>query len=198
MEDIYKRCNLCSRKCLINRYERPGICGATDKIKIARAALHYWEEPCISGNSGSGTIFFSNCSLKCIFCQNKKISTNGFGKEINIGELSNIYLNLQKQGANNINLVTPTHYVPSIIKSLELAKEKGLNIPIVYNTSSYETKETMYLLKGNIDIYLPDLKYYDDKYAVNYSNVKDYFKIATSNIKDMYNQVGKNTFDENH
>lgn len=197
MEEIYKRCNLCSRRCLINRYERPGLCGATNNIKIARAALHYWEEPCISGNSGSGTVFFSNCSLKCLFCQNKKISTNGFGKEINIEELSNIYLNLKEKGANNINLVTPTHYVPSIIKSLNLAKEKGLNIPIVYNTSSYETIETIKLLNKSIDIYLPDLKYYNDEYAINYSNVKDYFKIATDNIKEMYNQVGKNIFDDN-
>ena len=197
MEEIYKRCNLCSRRCLINRYERPGLCGATNNIKIARAALHYWEEPCISGNSGSGTVFFSNCSLKCLFCQNKKISTNGFGKEINIEELSNIYLNLNEKGANNINLVTPTHYVPSIIKSLNLAKEKGLNIPIVYNTSSYETIETIKLLNKSIDIYLPDLKYYNDEYAINYSNVKDYFKIATDNIKEMYNQVGKNIFDDN-
>lgn len=197
MEDIYKKCNLCSRKCLINRYERKGICGANDKVKIARAALHYWEEPCISGDSGSGTVFFSNCNLKCIFCQNKKISTNGFGKQVEIDELSNIYLNLQKQGANNINLVTPTHYVPSIIKSLETAKRNGLKIPVVYNTSSYETKETMDLLKGKIDVYLPDLKYYNDEYAFNYSNVKDYFKIATNNIKEMYDQVGKNIFDEN-
>ena len=197
MEDIYKRCNLCSRKCLINRYERNGVCGANAKVKIARAALHYWEEPCLSGDNGSGTVFFSNCSLKCIFCQNKKISTNGFGKEIELEELSNIYLNLQKQGANNINLVTPTHYVPSIIKSLDIAKKNGLKLPIVYNTSSYETKETIKLLNGNIDIYLPDLKYYNDEYAYNYSNVKDYFKIATDNIKEMYNQVGKNIFDEN-
>lgn len=197
MEDIYKRCTLCSRKCLINRYERNGVCGANAKVKIARAALHYWEEPCLSGENGSGTVFFSNCSLKCIFCQNKKISTNGFGKEIELEELSNIYLNLQKQGANNINLVTPTHYVPSIIKSLDIAKKNGLKLPIVYNTSSYETKETIKLLNGNIDIYLPDLKYYNDEYAYNYSNVKDYFKIATDNIKEMYNQVGKNIFDEN-
>lgn len=197
MEDIYKRCTLCSRKCLINRYERNGVCGANAKVKIARAALHYWEEPCLSGDNGSGTVFFSNCSLKCIFCQNKKISTNGFGKEIELEELSNIYLNLQKQGANNINLVTPTHYVPSIIKSLDIAKKNGLKLPIVYNTSSYETKETIKLLNGNIDIYLPDLKYYNDEYAYNYSNVKDYFKIATDNIKEMYNQVGKNIFDEN-
>ena len=197
MEDIYKRCNLCSRKCLINRYERNGVCGANAKVKIARAALHYWEEPCLSGDNGSGTVFFSNCSLKCIFCQNKKISTNGFGKEIELEELSNIYLNLQKQGANNINLVTPTHYVPSIIRSLNIAKKNGLKLPIVYNTSSYETKETIKLLNGNIDIYLPDLKYYNDEYAYNYSNVKDYFKIATDNIKEMYNQVGKNIFDEN-
>lgn len=194
--DVYKNCNLCSRKCNINRYENKGICGATDKIKIARAALHYWEEPCLSGESGSGTIFFSNCSLKCIFCQNKKISTGGFGKEVTEEDLANICLDLEKQGANNINLVTPTHYVPSIIKALKIAKEKNLNIPIVYNTSSYETIETIKMLDEEIDIYLPDLKYYDDECSKNYSNVKDYFKIATENIKEMYNQVGKNVFNK--
>lgn len=196
MEEIYKNCQLCSRKCQINRYEKIGACGANDKLKIARAALHYWEEPCLSGDKGSGTIFFSNCSLKCIFCQNKKISTGGFGQEISIKQFSNICLNLQQDGAHNINLVTPTHYVPSIIAGLKLAKSEGLNIPIVYNTSSYETQETIDLLKDIVDIYLPDLKYYNDEYAKNYSNVKDYFKIATQNIAAMVKQVGSPVFNE--
>lgn len=196
MEEIYKNCQLCSRKCQINRYEKIGACGANAKLKIARAALHYWEEPCLSGDKGSGTIFFSNCSLKCIFCQNKKISTGGFGQEISIKQFSNICLNLQQDGAHNINLVTPTHYVPSIIAGLKLAKSEGLNIPIVYNTSSYETQETIDLLKDIVDIYLPDLKYYNDEYAKNYSNVKDYFKIATQNIAAMVKQVGSPVFNE--
>lgn len=192
----YKNCNLCERKCNINRYEKKGICGATNKLKVARAALHYWEEPCISGSSGSGTIFFSNCNLKCLFCQNKKISTNGFGKEITINRLSDICIELQKQGANNINLVTPTHYVPSIIKGIKKAKKKGLNIPVVYNTSSYESIDTIKNLNKIVDVYLPDLKYKDDTLAKNYSNIKDYFKVATRNIEEMYNQVGKPIFNQ--
>ena len=192
----YKNCNLCERKCNINRYEKKGICGATNKLKVARAALHYWEEPCISGSSGSGTIFFSNCNLKCLFCQNKKISTNGFGKEITINRLSDICIELQKQGANNINLVTPTHYVPSIIKGIKKAKKKGLNIPVVYNTSSYESIDTIKSLNKIVDVYLPDLKYKDDNLAKNYSNIKDYFKVATRNIEEMYNQVGKPIFNQ--
>ena len=192
----YKNCNLCERKCNINRYEKKGICGATNKLKVARAALHYWEEPCISGSSGSGTIFFSNCNLKCLFCQNKKISTNGFGKEITINRLSDICIELQKQGANNINLVTPTHYVPSIIKGIKKAKKKGLNIPVVYNTSSYESIDTIKSLNKIVDVYLPDLKYKDDTLAKNYSNIKDYFKVATRNIEEMYNQVGKPIFNQ--
>lgn len=190
-DNIYKKCNLCHRNCLVNRYEKVGICGASNKLKIARAALHYWEEPCISGSSGSGTIFFSNCNLKCIFCQNKKISTNGFGQEISINRLKDICLELQAKKANNINLVTPTHYVPSIIKAIKKAKKEGLKIPIVYNTSSYENIDTIKLLKDTVDIYLPDLKYYDDELAIKYSHVKDYFKIASENIDEMYKQVGK-------
>ena len=193
----YKNCNLCERKCNINRYEKKGICGATNKLKVARAALHHWEEPCISGSSGSGTIFFSNCNLKCLFCQNKKISIKGFGKEITINRLSEICMELQKQGANNINLVTPTHYVPSIIKGIKKAKEKGLNIPVVYNTSSYESIDTIKKLNKIVDVYLPDLKYKDDTIAKNYSNIKDYFKVATRNIEEMYNQVGKPIFNQN-
>lgn len=192
----YKDCTLCERKCHINRYEKKGVCGADNKLKVARAALHYWEEPCISGEEGSGTIFFSNCSLKCLFCQNKKISTNGIGKEITIDRLADIFIELQKQGANNINLVTPTHYVPSIIKSIKQAKQKNLHIPIVYNTSSYETENTIKSLNGFVDIYLPDLKYKDDNLAKQYSNINNYFEIATRNIEEMYNQVGNPKFDE--
>lgn len=198
MENMYKKCKLCARKCNINRYEKKGICNATNELKIARAALHYWEEPCISGKRGSGTIFFSNCNLKCIFCQNKKISTQGFGKQITIERFSNICIELQAKGANNINLVTPTHYVPSIIKGIKKAKKKGLTIPIVYNTSTYENKETITKLKDIVDIYLPDLKYYDNEIAKRYSSVNNYFEIAIENIEAMYEQVGKPVFDESN
>ena len=197
MDNFYKNCHLCERRCNINRYEKKGLCNASNELKIARAALHYWEEPCLSGTKGSGTIFFSHCNLKCLFCQNKEISTKGYGKKITIERFSNICIELQEKGANNINLVTPTHYVPSIIKGIKKAKKKGLSIPIVYNTSTYETKETIEQLKGIIDVYLPDLKYYDEKLSKNYSNVKNYFEIATKNIKEMYNQVGKPIFDDN-
>ena len=192
----YTKCNLCERKCNINRYEKIGVCGANNKLKVARAALHYWEEPCISGEEGSGTIFFSNCNLKCLYCQNKKISTGGYGKYITIDRFSNICLELQEQGANNINLVTPTHYVPSIIKGIKKARKKGLTLPIVYNTSSYESIETLKKLDQIVDVYLPDLKYKNDELAKNYSNIKNYFDIATRNIEEMYNQVGNPIFNK--
>ena len=144
-----------------------------DSEKVARAALHYWEEPCISGEEGSGTIFFSNCNLKCLYCQNKKISTGGYGKEIDNNHLIDIMFELQNKGAHNINFVTPTHYVPQIIECLKNIK---LDIPIVYNTSSYENVETIKMLNGYIDIYLADLKYYDNELGQKYSNCKDYFK----------------------
>ena len=198
LDNIYKKCNLCRRNCHINRYEKKGVCGADNKLKIARADLHFWEEPCISGNEGSGTIFFSNCSLKCIFCQNRKISTNGYGKDISIERLSDICIELQRKNANNINLVTPTHYVPSIIKAISKAKKKGLNIPIVYNTSSYENIKTIKSLDGIVDIYLPDLKFYDNELGIKYSHVNNYFEIAKENIKEMFNQVGKNIFNKNN
>ena len=188
---MYKDCILCERKCHIDRTKNKGLCGATDKLFIARAALHYWEEPIISGDDGSGAVFFSHCNLKCIFCQNREISSEGLGKEITIDRLSDIFIELQNKKANNINLVTPTHYVYSIIDGIDKAKEKGLNIPIVYNTSSYESMDTMKLLDGKIDIYLPDLKYYSNELAKKYSKVDNYFEIATRNIKEMYRQVGK-------
>lgn len=191
------KCNLCNRKCNIDRSTQKGFCNAPNNLYVARSALHYWEEPCISGTKGSGTIFFSYCNLKCIYCQNYDISTLNNGKEITIEEFSDICLNLQNKGAHNINLVTPTHYVPQIIEGLKLAKEKGLIIPIVYNTSSYETIETIKMLDGIVDIYLPDLKYYNDTYAKNYSNVTNYFEAASSAIKEMYNQVGNPIFDNN-
>lgn len=197
--NLLKSCNLCARNCDINRYNQKGVCGANHKIKVARCALHYYEEPCISGKdgSGSGAIFFSNCNLKCIFCQNKKISTDGYGKEISIKRFSEICLELQSIGANNINLVTPTMYVPHIVKGIRKAKNEGLIVPIIYNTSSYENVDTIKLLENTVDVYLPDLKYYDDNYGLKYSHVKKYFSVATKAIDEMYQQVGKVKFDDN-
>ena len=189
--NILKNCRLCPRNCGINRYENVGFCGANNKIKLAYYSLHKWEEPVISGSCGSGTIFFSHCNLKCIFCQNKKISTNTYGKEITIKRLSEIMLELQRMGAHNINLVTPTHYVPQIVSCLHKIKNKDLKIPVVYNTSSYENAETIRMLNGFIDIYLADLKYYDDNLAKKYSNCNNYFKYASIAIDEMYKQVGK-------
>ena len=194
--NILEKCNLCPRNCLIDRTKNKGICGCSDKMVIARASLHMWEEPCISGENGSGTIFFSGCNLKCIFCQNYEISKKIVGKEVSIEEFATICLNLEKKGANNINLVTPTPYVPLIIEGIKLAKKKGLKTPIVYNTSSYENIETIKMLDGIIDIYLPDLKYFDSKYAINYSNAPNYFEYAKEAIKEMYKQVGKPIFNE--
>lgn len=196
--DLLKNCTLCPRKCGVDRTSGElGFCKSTDKIKIARSALHFWEEPCISGENGSGTVFFSHCTMKCVYCQNYKISTQNCGKFVTADELADCFLNLERQGANNINLVTPTHFVLQIISAIEIARKKGLHLPIVYNTSGYENVETIKMLNGYVDVYLPDLKYFDDKYAVKYSNAKNYFKIASSAIKEMFNQVGKCQFDEN-
>lgn len=187
--NVLKQCNLCPRNCLVNRYEKVGYCRAKAKLKIALASIHMWEEPVISGRDGSGTIFFSHCNLGCIFCQNYKIR-NGYGKEITIKRFSEICFELQSRGANNINLVTPTHYVPLIRKGLIQAKNRGLIIPIVYNTSSYENEATIESMKELVDVYLADLKYYDDSYAKKYSNCNNYFEVATKAIGKMVEQVG--------
>lgn len=186
-----EKCYLCPRNCGVNRYQHVSVCGAGDKIKVAHYGLHYWEEPIISGDSGSGTIFFSYCNLKCIFCQNYKISTGGYGKEITEERLQELCLELQEKGANNINLVTPTHYVPQIVSSINKIKDDKLKIPVVYNTSSYENVSTIQMLDGTIDIYLADLKYFDDHLACNYSHCKDYFQYASQAIHEMVKQVGK-------
>lgn len=188
--DILECCTLCPRNCHINRYNHNGACGANSNIKLAHYSLHEWEEPIISGSNGSGTVFFSHCNLKCIFCQNNDISELGYGKEISNKKLSDIFIKLQNMGAHNINLVTPTHYVPQIIDSLNMSKDK-LNIPIVYNTSSYENVDTIKMLDGYIDIYLADLKYYDNELGKKYSNCDNYFDYATKAIEEMYKQVGK-------
>lgn len=192
------KCDICPRKCGVNREKGElGFCKMKDKIKIARYSLHYWEEPIISGEAGSGTIFFSGCNLKCIFCQNYKISSENMGKEISVERLKEICLELQNMGANNINLVTGTHFLPLIKEALILAKKEGLTIPIVYNTSSYENVESLKEMEGLIDIYLPDLKYYDNKLAENFSLANNYFEIATNAIKEMIRQTGKPVIENN-
>lgn len=188
---VLENCMLCPRKCGINRYKVKGICGANSKIKLAYYSLHMWEEPPISGKNGSGTIFFSNCNMKCIYCQNKKISIDGYGKYISIKKLEEIMLELQKKGAHNINLVTPTHYVPQIAFILQKIKDKSLKIPVVYNTSSYECVGTLMMMRNLVDIYLADLRYYDDDLAIKYSKCRDYFENATMAIDEMYRQVGE-------
>lgn len=191
-------CTLCPKNCKVNRNNGEiGFCKAANKIKIAKYCLHFWEEPCISGDNGSGTIFFSNCNLKCIFCQNFDISTKNHGEEVSIEDFANICINLQNNGALNINLVTPTHFIPLIRDGLLLAKNKGLHIPIIYNTSSYENVNSLKLLEGLIDIYLPDLKYYDNKLAENFSKAKNYFSVAKEAINEMYRQVGTPKFNGN-
>lgn len=192
-----EKCNICPRNCGTNRLKgQYGYCKCNDKIKIALVSTHDYEEPCISGENGSGTIFFSNCNLNCIYCQNYEISQLGKGKEITVEELANIFLNQQQKGVNNINLVTPTMYAYQIIQALKIAKEKGLHIPIIYNTNGYESVETIKQLNGYIDVYLPDLKYYSNELSTKYSNANNYFEIATQAIKEMYNQVGNPTFDK--
>lgn len=189
--DVLEQCNLCPRNCGVNRYQTVGVCGAGSKMKVAQYSLHMWEEPIISGRNGSGTIFFSYCNLKCIFCQNYKISSMGYGKEISEERFQELCLDLQKRGANNINLVTPTHYVPQIVSALSKIKHKELTIPVVYNTSSYENVSTIQMLNGIVDIYLADLKYYDDALGCKYSHVKDYFHWASLAIAEMVRQVGE-------
>lgn len=183
-------CNICPRLCMVNRYKTVGYCNAGSKMKINVHQLHRGEEPNLSGSNGSGTIFFSYCNLKCVYCQNFTISQFGWGKEIEQTELVETMLLLQEEGAHNINLVTPTQYSLQLIKTIKAAKSEGLIIPIVWNTNSYERVETLKELRGLVDIYLPDLRYYDDKNAKIYSDAEDYFKVASAAIKEMFQQVG--------
>lgn len=194
---LLENCMLCPRKCGVNRYIEKGFCGATNKIKLAYYSLHMWEEPIISGDNGSGTIFFSNCNLRCLYCQNKKISIDGYGKLISNKRLKDIMLELQDKGAHNINLVTPTHYVPNIISVLKRIKNKELKIPVVYNTSSYECVGTIMACRNLVDIYLADLRYFDDKLGEKYSLCSNYFENATMAIDEMYRQVGSCEFNDN-
>lgn len=184
------KCNLCPRGCSVDRTSNVGYCGVTDEIKIARAAPHYWEEPFISGENGSGTVFFSGCSLHCVYCQNKKISGGDVGKHITVDELVDVYFSLEAQGVHNINLVTPSHYADKIALSIERAKVKGLKLPFLWNSSGYERVETLKRLDGLVDIYLPDLKYYSSELSKRYSNAPDYFDVASKAIKEMRRQTG--------
>ncbi len=189
-------CNICPRNCNIDRDSTTGFCKATNTVKVARAALHFWEEPCISGTKGSGTVFFSGCNLRCCYCQNEKISHNLFGKEITVKELADIFINLQENKAHNINLVTPSHYLLQITKALELVKEK-LHIPVVYNCGGYEKVSSLKYAKNYIDVYLTDIKYYDNLLAEKYSKAKDYFETAISALDEMLTQKPKPVKDEN-
>ena len=189
MREQYLSCQLCPRGCKVNREEgQLGVCKAGATIKVARAALHFWEEPCISGTKGSGTVFFSGCSLHCVFCQNQAIAQGLIGKDIKRERLVEIFLELQEKGANNINLVTPGQYVPDIIWSVECAKSQGLTLPIVYNTSSYENVDAIKSLEGIVDVYLPDFKYWNREPAQKYSNAPDYPEVAKRAIAEMVRQ----------
>ena len=196
LNEAMRKCTLCPRLCMVDRLagER-GYCGQTATLRVARAALHHWEEPCLSGTRGSGTVFFSGCNMRCIFCQNHEIAIGECGLSITPNRLVEIFLELQDKGAHNINLVTPTHYIPQIALALTEAKKQGLILPIVYNTSGYEEVTSLQLLDGLIDIYLPDLKYYSPNTAQQYSNAPDYFEKASLALAEMVRQVGCPSFD---
>ena len=195
--DAVKLCNMCPRECNVDRgLGKIGFCKVPNQIKVSRAALHFWEEPCISGKEGSGAVFFSGCNLRCVYCQNRKIAEGVYGREITVDRLAAIFLELQDKGANNINLVTPSHYVLQIIEALNLAKERGLKLPVVYNSSAYEKVRTLQLLEGYVDVYLPDFKYMDKGLSAKYSAAENYSEVAKRAIEEMVRQVGKPKFDE--
>ncbi len=201
IEDLKEKyltsCSLCPRNCRVDRNGgKLGRCHAPADILAARASLHMWEEPCISGSEGSGTVFFSGCSLGCVFCQNRDIALAGSGRQITLERLAGIFLELQSKGANNINLVTACHYVPHIVLALRMARQNGLKIPIVYNSSGYETVETLKMLDGLIDVYLPDFKYWEETSAARYSHAADYPEVARKALREMVRQVGMPCFDE--
>lgn len=190
-----KSCMLCPRKCGADRTQgKTGVCGQTEELRVARAALHMWEEPCISGSRGSGAVFFSGCALHCVFCQNHAIAAGTAGKLITVERLAEIFLELQEQGANNINLVTAGHFAPQVVRALDLAKGRGLALPVVYNTSAYEEAETIRRLDGYVDVYLPDLKYVDSALSRKYSHAADYFEKAKEAIAEMVRQTGEMEF----
>lgn len=196
IDNYMSDCTLCPRNCHADRLSgQTGFCGQTAEITAARAALHFWEEPCISGSTGSGAVFFSGCSLQCVFCQNHSIAAEGKGQTISLERLADIFLRLQGENAANINLVTPSHFIPQICLALEKAKTAGLSIPVVYNTSSYEKVSSLRLLDGLVDIYLPDLKYFSPETGTKYSHAGDYFETASAAIAEMFRQTGGPVFD---
>ena len=195
--ELLEKCTICPHNCGINRTNNQiGRCKSKDTVKIALYSTHNFEEPCISGKKGSGTVFFSNFNMNCVFCQNYEISQQGKGKEITIEELAEIFIKQQEKDVENINLVTPTSYVPQIIEAIKIARNKGLKLPIVYNTNGYEKVETLKMLEGYVDIYLPDFKYSDNELAKRLSKVDNYFEIATQALTEMYKQTGKAVFDD--
>lgn len=194
---LSESCNLCPRNCKVSRNNGiKGFCGESATVRVARAALHMWEEPCVSGTAGSGTVFFSGCNMHCVYCQNRNIANGDVGKEITVDRLAEIFLEQQSRGANNINLVTPSHFIPQIADALVKAKKTGLVIPIVYNTASYEYVESLKMLEGLVDVYLPDLKYFSSEASLKYSQCQDYFQIATKAIEEMFRQTGLPQFNE--
>lgn len=189
-------CMLCPRECRAEREKKKtGLCGETDEVRVSRAALHMWEEPCIAGKQGSGAVFFTGCTLRCVYCQNYHISNGEVGKAVDVSRLAEIFLELQEKGAENLNLVTPTHYVPQIIDALEIARRKEFKLPVVYNTSGYEKVETLKMLEGYVDIYLPDFKYLDSEHAKRYSKAEDYPEVIKNAIAEMVRQTGTPEFD---
>lgn len=194
-KEVLSHCMLCPRACGVDRSKgQTGVCGQSVEVKAARADLHMWEEPCLSGTRGSGAVFFSGCNLHCVFCQNHKIAAGDAGKVISVERLGEIFLELQEKGANNLNLVTACHFVPQIIEALDEARRAGLKLPVLYNSSGYETVETIRMLDGYVDIYLPDLKYVDTKISQKYSHAPDYFEKASAAIAEMVRQIGKMEF----
>lgn len=191
LEAAMSDCSLCPRACHVDRlHGETGVCGQTAEVVAARAALHFWEEPCISGEAGSGAVFFSGCQVGCVYCQNRDIANGSAGKAVSVERLAEIFLELQEKGANNINLVTPTHFAPQIAVALGYAKACGLQLPVVYNTSAYEAVSTLRQLRGLVDIYLPDLKYRSEALAGRYSHAADYFRYASAAVAEMVRQAG--------
>ena len=194
--ELSEKCELCPRKCGANRVlDKTGFCGGAKEVKVARAALHFWEEPCISGEEGSGTVFFSGCTMRCIFCQNREISRGEAGKLVSVGRLAEIFLELQQKGANNINLVTPMHYAPQITAALDIARKNGLSLPIIWNTGGWELPESVEAVRDYADIWLSDFKYFDNNLAEKFSSAKNYFENASASLKKMVEQTGEAVFD---
>ena len=183
-------CELCPRRCRVDRVNRFGFCGAGENLRVALVSLHKWEEPCLVGENGAGTIFFAHCNLRCVYCQNFSISQKNFGADISIERLAEIFIEQQNRGAANVELVTPTHYTEQICAAIDLAKKRGLSLPIVWNSNAYETPETLEMLRGRVDVFLPDVKYFDDDAAKNFSSAPNYFATASVAVKKMFELVG--------